>query len=142
MDDLDMAVTFDQIRKVAMALDGVVETTSYGTPAFKVNGKLFARLHQDKQTLILAMNFDQREDMISMDPDTFFITDHYKDYEWVLVHLAQVSPTAMRKLLEISHQTKSIRKGKQSTSKKKSPVNPKKIAHEQGQNDDKPGRKR
>jgi hypothetical protein len=108
----NMAVTFEQIRKMALALDSVVETTSYGTPAFKVKGKLFARLHQDRETFILRMNFDQRDDMIAMDPDTFFITDHYKNYEWVLVRMERVSPSAMRQLLEIAQQSRSIQKGK------------------------------
>ena len=118
-----MAVTFEQIRKIAVALDSVVETTSYGTPAFKVNGKLFARLHQDRETIILRMNLDQREDMIAMDPETFFITDHYKNYEWVLVRMAQVSPSTMRKLLEISHQSRSIRKSKLGTRKNNASTN-------------------
>jgi hypothetical protein len=119
----NMAVTFEQIRKIAVALDSVVETTSYGTPAFKVNGKLFARLHQDRETIILRMNLDQREDMIAMDPETFFITDHYKNYEWVLVRMAQVSPSTMRKLLEISHQSRSIRKSKLGTRKNNASTN-------------------
>ena len=45
MGDSNMAVTFEQIHKMAWTLDSVVETTSYGTPAFKVNVKLFTRLH-------------------------------------------------------------------------------------------------
>jgi hypothetical protein len=107
-----MAVSFEKIRKSALALDGVVETSSYGTPAFKVNGKLFARLHQDGKTFIVHMNFDQREDLIAMDPDTFFITEHYKNYEWVLVNMATVSATAMTRLLANSHQARSVKKNK------------------------------
>ena len=137
-----MAVTFEQILKMALALDNVVETTSYGTPAFKVDGKLFARLHQDRETFILRMNFDQREDMIAMDPDTFFITDHYKNYEWVLVRMSQVSPSAMRQLLEISHQSRSIRKSKLGTRKNSSPIDHRNATRQKVENDDTPSRNR
>ena len=36
--------TFDTVRMIGLELAGVVESTSYGTPAVKVRGKLFARL--------------------------------------------------------------------------------------------------
>ena len=38
---------FEAVRRIAVALDKVEEGTSYGTPAFKVGGKLFVRMHQD-----------------------------------------------------------------------------------------------
>ena len=47
------AVTFDDVRKVAHTLPGVEDGTSYGTPALKVRGKLFVRLHQDRDCFVL-----------------------------------------------------------------------------------------
>ena len=40
-------VTFEQVRKIALALQNVEEGTSYGTAAFKTGGKLLARLKED-----------------------------------------------------------------------------------------------
>jgi len=40
-------VTYETVRQIALTLPGAEEGTSYGTPACKVKGKLFARLHQD-----------------------------------------------------------------------------------------------
>ena len=40
----DSSVTFETVRKIARALENVEESTSYGTPAFKVRGALFVRL--------------------------------------------------------------------------------------------------
>ena len=37
-------VTFDTVRQLGRALPGVEEGLSYGTPALRVRGKLFARL--------------------------------------------------------------------------------------------------
>ena len=34
------------------------------------------------------------------DPGTFFITDHYREYPWVLVRLDTVSKEQLRALLE------------------------------------------
>jgi len=92
-------MTFEAIRKIALALDNVEEGTSYGTPAFKVGGVLFARLRDDIGALVLRMSIDDRQELIAADPETYFITDHYLEYPYILVNLARVHPDAMRDLL-------------------------------------------
>jgi hypothetical protein len=94
-----MAITLVQIRPLALALDDVEETTSYGMPAFKVKGVLFLRLHQDLDALVVRAEFEQRNELIAADPETYFITDHYLNYKWILVRLATIHPDAMRDLI-------------------------------------------
>jgi len=91
---------FQIARKLAIALPDVKESTSYGTPAFKVRGKLFARLHQDGESLVVRI--DQRERVMRMqaDPVTYYITDHYLNYPWILVRLASVSRDDLGELLK------------------------------------------
>jgi hypothetical protein len=91
---------FQIARKLALALPEVEESTSYGTPAFKVRGKLFARLHQDGESLVVRI--DQRERVMRMqaDPVTYYITDHYINYPWILVRLASVSRDDLGELLK------------------------------------------
>lgn len=90
------------VRELALSFDGVEEGTSYGTPAFRVKGKLFVRWHQDEETLIVRMDFDRRDHFIELDPSTFFTTDHYRRYEWLLVRLSTVDSAKLRDLLRIS----------------------------------------
>lgn len=88
------------VRRLALALPGVEEGTSYGTPAFRVRKKLFARLWEDGETLVLKTDFDERAVLLETDPDTFFLTDHYEDYPWVLVRLPAVDRAELAELLE------------------------------------------
>jgi hypothetical protein len=97
-----MSVTFQAVRKAALSLDGVEEGTSYGTAAFRVKGELFARQHQDMESLVLRADFEQRTELITADPGTHYITDHYLKYEWVLVRMARVHPDALRDLLRMA----------------------------------------
>ena len=94
-----MAVTWQDVRAIAQTIDEHEETTSYGTPAFKVSGKLFVRQHQDGKSLVIAAGFEQRDEMMSADPDTYYITDHYTNYPWVLVSMTRIKPDALRDLL-------------------------------------------
>ena len=95
-------ITFDTVRAIARELPGAVEGTSYGTPAFRVGKSLFVRQHQDGESLVVKIDFDQRAMRMRVDPGTFYITDHYLNYPVMLVRLAAVDRDDLRDLLEES----------------------------------------
>jgi len=99
------SVTYDTVRRAGLALPNAEEGTSYGTPALKTKGQLFVRLHQDLDKIVVRMPFDRREELMAADPETYFITDHYRDYPWVLVSLPKVHADALPDLLRIAHRT-------------------------------------
>jgi hypothetical protein len=90
---------FATAREIALSLPNAEEVSSYGTPGFKANGELFTRLHQDGESLVVKMDFEQREALMAHDSETYYITDHYLNYEWILVRLSRVHPDALRDLL-------------------------------------------
>lgn len=93
-------VTLETVRQLALALPGVEEGLSYGTPAFRVRGKFFARLREDGESLVVKIDFDEREILMLADPQTFYITDHYRNYPAMLVRLSVVRPEVLSGLLE------------------------------------------
>jgi hypothetical protein len=93
---------FDEVRRIALALGNVEEGMSYGTPAFKVGGELFLRMHQDGESLVVRTDFEQREELMASDPETYYITDHYLNYEWILIRLSRVHPDALRDLIRMA----------------------------------------
>ncbi|HXE33441.1 MAG TPA: MmcQ/YjbR family DNA-binding protein [Verrucomicrobiae bacterium] len=95
-----MPVTFKDVRKIALSLEHVEEGTSYGTAAFKIGGNLIARLKEDGQSLVVGTTFEEREEMMAAEPETYYITDHYLKYPWVLVRLPHVHSDALRDLLK------------------------------------------
>lgn len=93
-------VTYETVLELARALPDAKESTSYGTPALKVGGKLFVRLKEDGETIVLRTDAFERAHLLSTDPKVFFITDHYREYPWVLVRLSETTRTQLRELLE------------------------------------------
>jgi hypothetical protein len=77
-----------------------MDGTSYGTPAIKVGGKLIARLHQSMDCAVLRCDLLGREILMQSAPDAFFITDHYRDYPWILLRLSVVEKSALADLIE------------------------------------------
>jgi hypothetical protein len=92
---------FDEVRAVALAMPGVEEGTSYGTPAFRVGGKLLARLLDDGMSLAVRVDFDLRDALLESRPKTFYVTDHYRGYPTVLVRLP-VARAILREVLDAS----------------------------------------
>jgi hypothetical protein len=93
-------MTFEDVRKIGLKFPHVEDGTSYGTPALKVKKKFFVRLKEDGDSLVIGMPFEQREALMAEDPGTYYITDHYLKYEYVLVRLSKVSEDALRDLLK------------------------------------------
>lgn len=97
-------VTFDTVRRLASGLPGVEESTSYGTPSFKVGGRLLTCTAINKSaepdSLVLSIDFDQRDALIADAPDTYYVTDHYVNYPCVLVRLSRINAEALRDLLQ------------------------------------------
>jgi hypothetical protein len=94
------AVTFEHVRLAAQAFPGVEDSTSYGTPALKVRGKLLARLHQSGECLVLRVDMLDREILLQSDSQVFYVTDHYRDHPWVLVRFSAVDAGALPDLIE------------------------------------------
>ncbi len=82
---------FDKVKALALALPEVVESTSYGTPAFKVRGKLIARLKEDNATLVVRVAWEERDRLLATCPEVYFLTDHYRAHPWVLINLSTAS---------------------------------------------------
>jgi hypothetical protein len=112
-------ITYETVRRIALAFPHVEEGTSYRTPALKVKGKLFVRLREDPDSLVIKMPFDQREELMAADPETYYITDHYRDYPWMLVHLSKVRADALHELLQIAYRSASPAKRAQKATPKR-----------------------
>jgi hypothetical protein len=93
-------VTHQWVRELALALPGVEEGTSYGTPAFRVGKGFVCRFHQDGESLVVPLDLDDREILVRVDPESFYFTDHYRNYPYVLARLATVDRDALRDLME------------------------------------------
>ncbi|MGE5244067.1 MAG: MmcQ/YjbR family DNA-binding protein [Betaproteobacteria bacterium] len=100
-------VTFETVRTLGLELPGTEEGTAYGSPALKVNGRMFAcmAIHRSAEpgTLVLQVPFDQRNELLAEDRDTYYLTDHYAEHPTVLVRLSRVHRDALRDLLRMAH---------------------------------------
>lgn len=97
------ALTFADVRKIALTLDGVSDATAYGAPCFKLNGRIFACVAINKQaepnSLMVRLPIDQRDAMVEEEPDVYYVKPHYEPHPCLLVRLSKVRRDALRDLL-------------------------------------------
>ena len=101
MTDLQIRKAFARGMGVATAtgLPAIEESTSYGTPALKIRGKLIARI-KDRDTLVMRCALDEKEMLIEASSQLYFETDHYRGWPWVLIRLGRIGKQELAVRLE------------------------------------------
>ena len=83
--------TESDVREIALSLPATEERPSYGTPGFRVKDKLFARLRDEGEVLVVwCTDEGEKELLIGAEPAKFFTTPHYDGHPSVLVRLSAV----------------------------------------------------
>jgi hypothetical protein len=100
-------IDFDTVRKIGLALPGVEESTAYGSPALKFRGKLLAvvPIHRSAEpnSLAVCVDFADRAELLAGAPDVYYLTDHYINYNFVLVRFSRIHADVLRDLLGMAH---------------------------------------
>jgi hypothetical protein len=95
--------SFKTVESIGRTLPDVEVTTTWGKPTLKVGGKMFVCIASHKSaepnTLVVRMDFADRDALIEDDPDTYYLKDHYLNYPCVLVRLSRVRADALRDLV-------------------------------------------
>jgi hypothetical protein len=87
---------YSRYLTLVLKLPDTEQSTSYGTPAIKVKGKTLSRLRTEAEgALALRCDFLDRQILLQADPESFFLTDHYRDYPWILIRLDRISRAAL-----------------------------------------------
>jgi hypothetical protein len=106
---------FAAVRTIGTRLPDVEETIAWRAPTLKVRGKMFVCMATHKSaepnTLVVMMDFAQRDALIEDAPDTYYLKDHYVNYPCVLVRLSRVQPDALRDLVQSAYRFVSSEKG-------------------------------
>lgn len=97
-------IDFGTVQEIAGSLPNVVDSSSSRGVAFKVRGKLIAcaAIHKSAEpsSLMVRIDFDERDRLLAADPETYYVTDHYRAYPAILVRLSRTDREALRELLE------------------------------------------
>jgi hypothetical protein len=96
-----IAKAHERYLLIALCMPGAELSTSYGTPSVKVRGKLMSRWRSEAEgALAIRCDLLDRQILLLTQPDVFFLTDHYRDYPMVLIHLRKASKAVLTEAVE------------------------------------------
>jgi hypothetical protein len=99
--------SFSAVESIGRTLPDVEVTTTWGQPTLKVHGRMFVCVASHKSaepnTLVVMMDFADRDALLEEDPGTYYLKEHYVGYPCVLVRLSRVHPDALRGLVIGAH---------------------------------------
>ncbi len=106
--------SWDDVRRIALALPATTEGTSHGCAAWKVKDKLFVWERPLRGPDLAALgdrapdgpilgarveHLGAKEALLADDPDVFFTTPHFDGYPAVLVRLAEIGRGDLEELI-------------------------------------------
>jgi hypothetical protein len=87
------------LRRIALALPGAVERTTWDVPTFRAKNKIFMILGADGRAATVKARKEHQLTIIASAPRTFSVARYVGRHGWVTVRLSSVSARAMRELV-------------------------------------------
>ncbi len=94
-------VRWSDVVELALKWPEVSEAVSYGEPSLKTRKRLLTRRRVDDDSLVLLdVPAEERDHLIEIMPDVFFIEPHYASHDIVLAKLANIPNDILERLLK------------------------------------------
>lgn len=98
---------FNIVRTLGLTFPGVEASTKYdGSPVLKVGGAFMAGVANDESaeadSIVVRIDPQERASLLEDAPETYYLTDYYRDRPVVLVRLSQIDRDALRDLLSVA----------------------------------------
>jgi hypothetical protein len=88
------------VRRICLSLPESVEKPYAGLPGFRIKGKLFARIRENPDALVVFRpDVQDKEALIAAEPEKFFQIPHYEGHPAVLVRLEAIDVDELEELL-------------------------------------------
>ena len=104
-------ISEDDVRSVVRSLPATSEKPSYGTPGFRVKDRLFARIREEDDVLVVwCADESEKHALIESEPDKFFTLPHYDGHPIVLVRFGAIDVAELTELLTESWRLRAPKK--------------------------------
>lgn len=77
-----------EVRRIALSLPETVEKEAWGMPTFRVAGKMYLTVPDDRRSFAVRCPRHERTELIAAEPEKFWVPPHEASSAWVRVRLA------------------------------------------------------
>jgi hypothetical protein len=95
-----MPISRSQGWKIALAIPGTEEVLWFRKPAVFLHGQFLTKVHDKEEAMTLRVSsMEMRDMMLEAEPELFYITDHYRNFPFILARLSALTPTVLKEML-------------------------------------------
>jgi hypothetical protein len=95
-----MPITRNEGWKIALALPGAAETLWFNRPAVFIHDQFLTKVHDKEEAMVLRVgSMEMRDMMLEAEPKLFYITDHYRNFPFVLARLSALDRKTLKAML-------------------------------------------
>jgi hypothetical protein len=93
-------ITRAQGWKIALAIPGSKEVLWFRKPAVFLHDQFLTKVHDKEEAMTLRVSsMEMRDMMLEVEPELFYITDHYRNFPFVLARLSALTPKTLKEIL-------------------------------------------
>ncbi|HEY2010281.1 MAG TPA: hypothetical protein VGH23_14925 [Rhizomicrobium sp.] len=93
-------ITRAQGWKIALAISGTEEVLWFNKPAVFLHGQFLTKVHDKEEAMTLRVSsMEMRDMMLEAEPELFYITDHYRNFPFILARLSALTPKVLKEIL-------------------------------------------
>jgi len=95
-----MPITRAEGWKIALSIPGTEEVLWFKKPAVFIHGQFLTKVHDKEDAMTLRVSsMEMRDMMLEAEPKLFYITDHYRNFPFVLARLAALDRKTLKAML-------------------------------------------
>ncbi|MFO1247169.1 MAG: hypothetical protein U1E93_02870 [Alphaproteobacteria bacterium] len=89
-----------QARQVMLSIPGTDERLWFREPSVFIHDRFLAKTHKKEDAVTLQVgSMEMRDMMLEAEPKLFYITDHYRNFPFVLIRLSALTKTVLKEML-------------------------------------------
>ena len=86
--------------KIALAVPGSEEVLWFNKPAVFLHGQFLTKVHDKEEAMTFRVSsMEMRDMMLEAEPKLFYITDHYRNFPFILARLSALTPKLLKELI-------------------------------------------
>ena len=86
--------------KIALAYPGTEEVLWFTKPAVFLHGQFLTKVHDKEEAMTFRVSsMEMRDMMLEAEPALFYITDHYRNFPFILARLSALTPKILKEMV-------------------------------------------
>ena len=89
-----------EARRIMLAIPGTDERLWFRQPSVFIHDRFLSKVHDKEEAVTLQVgSMEMRDMMLEAEPRLFYITDHYRNFPFVLIRLSALDKKTLKEIL-------------------------------------------